>query len=148
VAPIPELAKVAHDHGIPLIVDNTFGAGERDIRPPLHLYLIGYIGGYVVRPIDLGADIVVHSATKWIGGHGTTIAGVVVDSGKFDWSASGKFKGFTEPSEGYHGLKIWDTFGPVSFAIKLRVEVLRGIALSNCVDNLLTKRSLQMLEPA
>lgn len=110
-------------------MDNTFGAGERSV-PLSHLYLIGCIGGYIIRPIDLGADIVVHSATKWIGGHGTTIGGIVVDSGKFDWSASGKFKGFTEPSEGYHGLKIWDTFGPISFAIKLRVEVLRGRPLS------------------
>ncbi|PVF94057.1 putative O-acetylhomoserine-lyase, partial [Serendipita vermifera] len=110
VAPIPELAKVAHDNGIPLIVDNTFGAG-----------------GYIIRPIDLGADIVVHSATKWIGGHGTTIGGIVVDSGKFNWARSGKFPQFTEPSEGYHGLKFWDTFGPISFAIKLRVEVLRDL---------------------
>lgn len=113
----------------PLIVDNTFGAG-----------------GYIIRPIEYGADIVLHSATKWIGGHGTTIAGVgasffllfpalirslilasgaVVDSGKFDWAASGKFPGFTEPSEGYHGLKFAETFGPVAFAIKVRVEVLR-----------------------
>ncbi|KAG8826503.1 Homocysteine synthase [Serendipita sp. 401] len=110
IAPIPEIAKVAHDNNIPLIVDNTFGAG-----------------GYIVRPIDLGADIVVHSATKWIGGHGTTIGGVVVDSGKFDWAKSGKFPQFTEPSEGYHGLKFWDAFGPISFAIKLRVEVLRDL---------------------
>lgn len=77
------IAKVAHDNGIPLVVDNTFGAG-----------------GYFVRPIDHGADIVVHSATKWIGGHGTTIGGVIVDSGKFDWKASGKFPHLTEPSEG------------------------------------------------
>ncbi|KAG8804977.1 Homocysteine synthase, partial [Serendipita sp. 399] len=108
VAPIPEIAKVAHENGIPLIVDNTFGAG-----------------GYIARPIDLGADIVVHSATKWIGGHGTTIAGVVVDSGKFDYAKSGKFPDFTEPSEGYHGMKLWETFGPLSFAVKLRLEVLR-----------------------
>jgi O-acetylhomoserine/O-acetylserine sulfhydrylase len=116
VAPIPELAKVAHEHGIPLIVDNTFGTA-----------------GYIIRPIDLGADIVVQSATKWIGGHGTTIGGIVVDSGKFDWSKSGKFPQFTEPSEGYHGLKFWETFGPISFAIKLRVEILRGIAIHRFV---------------
>ena len=109
VSPIPDIAKVAHDNNIPLIVDNTFGAA-----------------GYIIRPIDLGADIVVASATKWIGGHGTTIGGIVVDSGKFDWKKSGKFPQFTEPSEGYHGLKFWDTFGPISFAIKLRVEILRG----------------------
>ncbi|KAG2346142.1 O-acetylhomoserine ami [Suillus weaverae] len=110
VAPIPELAKVAHDHGIPLIVDNTFG-----------------MGGYLIKPIDLGADIVLHSATKWIGGHGTTIAGVVVDSGKFDWARSGKFPSFTSPSEGYHGMVFSDTFGAVAFAIKLRVELLRDL---------------------
>lgn len=94
-------------------------------------------GGYIVRPIDLGADIVVHSATKWIGGHGTTIGGIVVDSGKFNWSASGKFKSFTEPSEGYHGMKFWDTFGPISFAIKLRVEVLRGKIVSIWMNHIL-----------
>ncbi|KAH9940615.1 O-acetylhomoserine ami [Amylocystis lapponica] len=109
VAPIPELAKVAHDHNIPLIVDNTFG-----------------MGGYLVRPIEHGADIVVHSATKWIGGHGTTIAGVVIDSGKFDWAASGRFPSFTEPSEGYHGMRFVDT-GPSPFATKVRVEVLRDL---------------------
>lgn len=110
VAPIPDLAKVAHKHGIPLIVDNTFG-----------------MGGYLIRPISLGADIVVHSATKWIGGHGTTIAGVVVDSGKFDWTRSGKFPSFTEPSEGYHGLVFSETFGSSAFAVKLRVELLRDL---------------------
>lgn len=110
VAPIPDLAKVAHKHGIPLIVDNTFG-----------------MGGYLIRPISLGADIVVHSATKWIGGHGTTIAGVVIDSGKFDWTRSGKFPSFTEPSEGYHGLVFSETFGSSAFAVKLRVELLRDL---------------------
>ncbi|PIL32568.1 hypothetical protein GSI_05271 [Ganoderma sinense ZZ0214-1] len=110
VAALPELAKVAHDHGVPLIVDNTFG-----------------MGGYLIRPIDHGADIVVHSATKWIGGHGTTIGGVVIDSGKFDWAKSGRFSDFTEPSEGYHGLKFSETFGPVAFAVKVRVEVLRDL---------------------
>ncbi|KAI0051314.1 O-acetylhomoserine ami [Auriscalpium vulgare] len=110
VSPIAEIAKVAHEHKVPLIVDNTFG-----------------MGGFLIRPIELGADIVVHSATKWIGGHGTTIAGVVVDSGKFDWVASGRFPGFTEPSEGYHGLKFSETFGAVAFAVKLRVEILRDL---------------------
>lgn len=110
VAPLPDLAAVAHKHGIPLIVDNTFGAG-----------------GYLVRPIEHGADIVVHSATKWIGGHGTTIGGVVIDSGKFDWTRSGRFPGFTEPAEGYHGLKFSETFGPVAFAVKLRVDGLRDL---------------------
>ncbi|KAF9236928.1 O-acetylhomoserine ami [Melanogaster broomeanus] len=95
VAPIPEIAKIAHDNGIPLIVDNTFG-----------------MGGYLIRAISLGADIVVHSATKWIGGHGTTIAGVVIDSGKFDWTRSGKFPSFTSPSEGvFIGPIFSETFG-------------------------------------
>jgi len=112
------IAKVAHEAGVPVVVDNTFGAG-----------------GYFVRPIDHGADIVVHSATKWIGGHGTTIGGVVVDSGKFDWGSEGARKRFpqmSEPSDGYHGLKFFDTFGPITFIIRLRVEILRdlGSALS------------------
>lgn len=92
-------------------VDNTFGAG-----------------GYFIRPIDHGADIVVHSATKWIGGHGTTIGGVIVDSGKFDWAANAKrFPQFHEPSEGYHGLKFFETFGNISFIIRARVEILRDL---------------------
>ncbi|KAF3396513.1 Homocysteine synthase [Penicillium rolfsii] len=105
------IAKVAHDNGIPLVVDNTFGAG-----------------GYFVRPIDHGADIVVESATKWIGGHGTTIGGVVIDSGKFDWGKNAaRFPQFVEPSEGYHGLKFWETFGSIAFAIRVRVEILRDL---------------------
>ncbi|KAK7980650.1 peptidyl-prolyl cis-trans isomerase B (cyclophilin B) [Apiospora arundinis] len=105
------IAKVAHEKGVPVIVDNTFGAG-----------------GYFVRPIAHGADIVVHSATKWIGGHGTTIGGVIVDSGKFDWGAHGaRFPQMIEPSEGYHGLKFWETFGPLTFAIRVRVEILRDM---------------------
>lgn len=115
---IPDIrafADLAHANKIPLVVDNTFGAG-----------------GYIVRPIEFGADIVVHSATKWIGGHGTTIAGVVIDSGKFDWVASGKFPGFTEPSEGYHGMRYSETFGAVAFAIKVRVEILRD--LGSCLS--------------
>ncbi|KAH6670040.1 Cys/Met metabolism PLP-dependent enzyme-domain-containing protein [Halenospora varia] len=108
------IAKVAHDAGVPLIVDNTFGAG-----------------GYFVRPIEHGADIVVHSATKWIGGHGTTIGGVVVDSGKFDWGKNGKrFPEMVEAAPGYHGLKFWETFGPITFAIRLRVETLRDLGSS------------------
>ncbi len=115
------LAALAHENGIPLIVDNTFGAG-----------------GYLVRPIEHGADIVVESATKWIGGHGTSIGGVIVDSGKFDWAASGKFPVFTTPSPGYHGLVFNDVFGPkgpfgnIQFIIRARVEGLRdlGPALS------------------
>jgi O-acetylhomoserine (thiol)-lyase len=114
------LADVAHRNGIPLVVDNTFGAG-----------------GYLCRPIEHGADIVVESATKWIGGHGTSIGGVIVDSGKFDWRG-GKFPLFTEPAPGYHGLVFTDVFNPdsdfgnIAFAIRARVEGLRdlGAALS------------------
>jgi O-acetylhomoserine (thiol)-lyase len=114
------IAAVAHHHGIPLIVDNTFGAA-----------------GFLARPIDHGADIVTASATKWIGGHGTSIAGVIVDSGRFDWG-NGKFPLFTDPAPGYHGLNFYEAFGPASdfdniaFAIRARVEGLRdlGPALS------------------
>ncbi len=115
-----ELAAIAHAHDVPLIVDNTFGAA-----------------GFLVRPLDLGADIVVASATKWIGGHGTSIGGVIVDSGRFNW-ANGRFPIFTEPNPGYHGLNFWEAFGedsPVgnmAFIIRARVEGLRdfGPALS------------------
>lgn len=115
VPDLEKLADVAHEHGVPLIVDNTFGAG-----------------GFLCRPIDHGADIVVESATKWIGGHGTSIGGVIVDSGRFDWG-NGRFPVFTEPSPGYHGLKFWEVFGPdgpfgnVAFAIRARVEGLRDL---------------------
>jgi O-acetylhomoserine (thiol)-lyase len=113
------LAAIAHDNGIPLVVDNTFGAG-----------------GYTCRPLEHGADIVTASATKWIGGHGTTIGGVIVDGGTFPWN-NGKFPQFTEPSPSYHGLKFWETFGPdgvldanVAFIIRARVEGLRDIGAS------------------
>lgn len=112
VADIAGIAKAVHEHGVPLIVDNTFGAG-----------------GYLIRPFEHGADIIVHSATKWIDGHGTTVGGVIVDSGNFNW-ANGRFPDFTEPSEGYHGLKYWDTFGTISFAIKVRIEGLRDLGAS------------------
>jgi O-acetylhomoserine (thiol)-lyase len=107
------LARIAHGAGIPLIVDNTIGIG-------------------LVRPIDYGADIIVNSATKYIGGHGTSIGGVIIDSGKFAWN-NGKFPEFTEPDPSYHGLKIWDVFGNfpglgnVAFIIKARVQLLRDI---------------------
>jgi O-acetylhomoserine (thiol)-lyase len=115
------LAALAHEHKIPFIVDNTFGCA-----------------GYLVRPLEHGADILVESATKWIGGHGNSIGGVIVDSGKFDWAASGKFPFFTDPSPGYHGLVFNDVFGPkgtfgnIQFIIRARVEGLRdlGPALS------------------
>ncbi len=114
------LADIAHTEGIPLIVDNTFGAA-----------------GYLARPFDHGADLIVASATKWIGGHGTSIGGVIVDSGRFDWG-NGRFPGFTEPSPGYHGLRYWDHFGPqspfgnIAFIVRARVEGMRdlGPALS------------------
>lgn len=113
VVDIEAVANVAHENGIPLIVDNTFGTP------------------YLVRPIEFGADVVVHSATKFIGGHGTSIGGVIVDSGKFDWSASGKFPGFTEPDPSYHGL-VYSELGPVAFITRARVRLLRdtGAALS------------------
>jgi O-acetylhomoserine (thiol)-lyase len=109
------LAAIAHDHGIPLIVDNTFGAA-----------------GYLARPIDHGADIVVASATKWIGGHGTSIGGIIVDSGKFDWG-NGNFPLFSEPAPGYHGLNFQEAFGPgspfgnIAFILRARVEGLRDL---------------------
>jgi OAH/OAS sulfhydrylase len=112
------LATVAHDHGIPLIVDNTFGAA-----------------GYLARPIDHGADVVVASATKWIGGHGTSIGGVLVDAGTFDWG-NGNFPLFTDPAPGYHGLNFWEGFGAgsqfgnIAFAIRARVEGLRDVGAS------------------
>ena len=129
---IEAIAKLAHSKGIPLIVDNTFGAG-----------------GYTCRPIDFGADIIVASATKWIGGHGTSIGGVIVDSGKFDWG-NGKFPVFTEPSPGYHGLKFYDAFGPsspsgnIAFAIRARVEGLRD--LGPCISPFNSFLLLQGLE--
>ncbi|KAG2205098.1 hypothetical protein INT47_002192 [Mucor saturninus] len=122
------LAAVAHENNIPLVVDNTFGAG-----------------GYIVKPIEHGADIVVHSATKWIGGHGTTIGGVVVDAGNFDWS-NGKFPDFTEPSPGYHGLKFWETFGKLAFTFRLKTETLRDIgACQNPFGSFLLLQGLETL---
>lgn len=107
------IAAVADKHGVPLVVDNTFGAG-----------------GYLFRPIEHGASIVVESATKWIGGHGTSVGGVIIDSGKFDWS-NGRFPEFTEPADSYHGLVFWDAFGAnspfgnIAFIMRARVEGLR-----------------------
>jgi O-acetylhomoserine/O-acetylserine sulfhydrylase len=112
------LSRLARKHGVPLVVDNTFGAG-----------------GYLARPIEHGADIVVHSATKWIGGHGTSIGGVIVDAGKFDWG-NGRFPTFTTPSPGYHGLNFYEVFGPssafgnIAFIIRARVEGLRDVGAS------------------
>ncbi|KAF4324960.1 MULTISPECIES: homocysteine synthase [unclassified Paenibacillus] len=107
VLDIEAVAAIAHEHGIPLIVDNTFPSP------------------YLLRPIEHGADIVVHSATKFIGGHGTSIGGVIVDSGKFDWKASGKFPGLTEPDSSYHGVVYTEAVGPIAYIIKARVQLLR-----------------------
>ncbi len=114
VVDIEKLAAIAHEHKLPLVIDNTCAT------PAL------------VRPIEWGADIVINSATKYLGGHGTTIGGVIVDAGKFDWAASGRFKEFTEPDPSYHGLKLAEAFGPLAFILKARVAGLRdtGAALS------------------
>jgi len=132
VPDISAIADVAHRHGIPLIVDNTFGAG-----------------GYLCRPIEHGADIVTHSATKWIGGHGTSIGGVIIDSGKFNW-CNGKFPVFTEPSPSYHGLNFWEVFGEsspfgnIAFITRARVEQLRD--LGPCISPFNSFLLLQGLE--
>jgi O-acetylhomoserine (thiol)-lyase len=120
-----KFAELAKEYDLPLIVDNTFGAG-----------------GYLFKPFEWGANIVVESATKWIGGHGTSIGGVIVDGGNYNWG-NGKFPQFTEPSEGYHGLKFWDVFGEgnplglpnIAFAIRARVEGLRDFGTSQSPFN-------------
>ncbi len=114
IADIEKLAAIAHENGIPLVIDNTVAS------PAL------------VRPIEWGADIVLESATKFIGGHGTSIGGVIVDAGKFDWKASGRFRDFVEPDPSYHGLSYVEAFGPLAFILKARVQGLRdtGAALS------------------
>lgn len=114
VVDIEAVAKIAHAHKIPLVVDSTFATP------------------YLVRPIEYGADIVVHSATKFIGGHGTTIGGVIIDSGKFDWEASGKFPSLTEPNPSYHGISFTKAVGAAAFVTKIRAILLRdtGATLS------------------
>lgn len=107
VVDIEAIAKIAHAHQIPLLIDNTFATP------------------YLVRPIEYGADIVIHSATKFIGGHGTTIGGVIIDSGKFDWEASGKFPSLTEPNPSYHGISFTKAVGPAAFVTKIRAILLR-----------------------
>ena len=104
---IDELAKLAHKHGLPLVVDNTFGTP------------------YLIRPIEHGADIVVHSATKFIGGHGTTLGGVIVDSGKFDWAASGKYPAIADPNPSYHGVSFVKAVGAAAFVTYIRAVLLR-----------------------
>lgn len=114
VVDIEAVAAIAHAHKIPLVIDNTFGTP------------------YLIRPIEHGADIVVHSATKFIGGHGTTIGGVIVDGGKFDWAASGKFSQLTEPNPSYHGISFAQAAGPAAFVTRIRAILLRdtGATLS------------------
>lgn len=114
VVDIEKIAKIAHQHKIPLVIDNTFATP------------------YLVRPIEYGADIVVHSATKFIGGHGTTIGGVIVDSGRFDWEASGKFPSLTQPNPSYHGISFTKAVGTAAFVTKIRAILLRdtGATLS------------------
>ncbi|AOZ93466.1 homocysteine synthase [Paenibacillus crassostreae] len=109
---VEAVANIAHEHGIPLIVDNTFPSP------------------YLLRPIEHGADIVVHSATKFIGGHGTSIGGVIVDGGKFDWKASGRFPGLTEPDPSYNGVVYTEAVGPIAYIIKARVQLLRDMGSS------------------
>src|SRR5450759_2620056 len=108
VLDIEAVAKIAHEHGIPLVIDNTFATP------------------YVCRPIEYGADVVVHSLTKFMGGHGNSSGGIIVDGGKFDW-ASGKFPQLSEPSPAYHGMKFTETFGPIAFILRARVEGLRDL---------------------
>ena len=111
---IPDIAAIAHKHGLPLVIDNTFGTP------------------YLIRPIEHGADIVVHSATKFIGGHGTTLGGIIVDSGKFDWKASGKYAPIAAPNPSYHGVSFVDAAGPAAFVTYIRAILLRdtGAAIS------------------
>ena len=111
---IDAIAAIAHAHKIPLVIDNTFGTP------------------YMIRPIEHGADIVVHSATKFIGGHGTTLGGIIVDSGKFDWAASGKYPQFTEPNPSYHGVSFVQAAGPAAYVTYIRAILLRdtGAAIS------------------
>ena len=114
VADIERIAQIAHAHGLPLVIDNTFGTP------------------YLIRPIEYGADIVVHSATKFIGGHGTAIGGVIVDSGRFDWAASGRFSSLADPDPSYHGVSFVKAVGPAAFVTKIRATLLRdtGATLS------------------
>ena len=104
---IDAIAEIAHKHGLPLVIDNTFGTP------------------YLIRPIEHGADIVVHSATKFIGGHGTTLGGVIIESGKFDWKASGKYPNIADPNPSYHGVSFYDAVGPAAFVTFIRAILLR-----------------------
>ena len=109
---IDAIAEIAHKHGLPLVIDNTFGTP------------------YWIRPIEHGADIVVHSATKFIGGHGTTLGGIIVESGKFDWKASGKYPNIAAPNPSYHGVSFYDVVGPAAFVTYIRAILLRDTGAS------------------
>ncbi len=109
---IEAIAKIAHEAGLPLVIDNTFGTP------------------YLIRPIEYGADIVIHSATKFLGGHGTTLGGVIVEAGKFDWSASGKYPGIAAPNPSYHGISFYDAVGPAAFVTYIRAILLRDTGAS------------------
>ena len=126
VTDIEAVAKIAHAHKIPLVIDSTFATP------------------YLIRPIEYGADIVVHSATKFIGGHGTTIGGVIIDGGTFDWKASGKFPQLTEPNESYHGISFVDAAGPAAFVTKIRAILLRDTGA--CISPISSWIFLQGLE--
>jgi O-acetylhomoserine (thiol)-lyase len=117
VLDIPAVAEVAHAAGIPLLIDSTFATP------------------WLCRPIELGADLVLHSATKWLGGHGLAIGGLLVDGGRFDWEASGKFATLTEPYEGYHGIDFAEEFGPQAFAMRARSEGLRDFGAAMAPQN-------------
>jgi O-acetylhomoserine (thiol)-lyase len=112
ITDIEALAKIAQDAGVPLIIDNTLASP------------------YLIRPIEWGADIVLHSATKFLGGHGNSMAGVIVDGGKFDWGKSDKFPTLSEPNPSYHGMRMWETFGDMAFAVATRVLALRDLGPS------------------
>lgn len=126
ITDIEAVAKAVHAHGIPLVIDNTFGTP------------------YLIRPIEHGADIVVHSATKFIGGHGTTLGGVIVDGGTFDWKASGKFPRLTEPNESYHGVSFVEAAGPAAFVTRIRAILLRDTGA--CISPINAFLLLQGLE--
>ena len=126
VADLAALAELAHRHGLPLVVDNTLASP------------------YLVRPIEHGADIVVHSATKFLGGHGTTLGGVIVDSGKFDWAASGRFPALTEPNAAYHGLSFTEAVGAAAFAVYVRATLLRDMGA--CISPFAAFQLLQGIE--
>ena len=126
IADVENIAKVAHAHNIPLIVDNT-------ITTP-----------YLCRPIEFGADIVVHSLTKYICGHGTSMGGVIVDSGNFDWTKSGKFPELTEPDESYHGTKYVEAFGKMAYIVKARAQMIRD--LGTCISPMNSFLIIQGLE--